>query len=156
MIPEMPNPDSLLVEVDQQTTLETDLGIGFLFDFEKGEFVIQNGRMIELSDIEALKMWITKIIKTEKYQFDIYDAYPDALEYQYGTLTEFCVGRVLTDDIKVQLQENIEQSATRHPRVDFLSNWNFERAKDKLTVSFQVNLIDQQSFNMGVTLDGNG
>jgi hypothetical protein len=156
MIPEMPNPDDFLQEVEQEQQLDIDLGVGFLFDFEKGEFVIRNGRLVELTDIEAVKMWITKILKTEKYSFEIYDAYEDTPEYQYGTLTEFCIGRVLTDDMRVQLQENIEDSATRHPRVAFLSEWKFEKDEDKLTVYFRVNLVDQQSFEMGVPLGGNG
>lgn len=155
MIPQMPNPDELLEEIEQQQADEIDLGVGFLFDFDKGEFVIRNGRMVELDDIEALKMWITKILKTEKYQFDIYDAYSEP-EYQYGTYTEFLTGRVLTDSIRIQLQESIEQSVLRHPRVDFLSDWRFERVQDRLTVYFRVNLIDQQTLEMEVLLNGAG
>ncbi|AMA72936.1 DUF2634 domain-containing protein [Aneurinibacillus thermoaerophilus] len=156
MIPEMPNPDDFLQEVEQEQQLDIDLGVGFLFDYEKGEFVIRNGRLVELTDIEAVKMWIIHILRTEKYQYEIYANYPDTPEYEYGTLTEFCIGRVLTDDMRVQLQENIEASATRHPRVAFLSEWKFEKDEDKLTVYFRVNLVDGQSFEMGVPLGGNG
>lgn len=147
----MPSPDEFLTEVEQENQIEIDLGTTFLFDFDKGEFVIRNGRLVELNDIEALKMWIIKIIKTEKNEYEIYDIYPDEPEYQYGTLTEFAVGKVLTDEIKIQLQENIEQSVTRHPRVAFLSEWKFEKIKDKLTIYFKVNLIDEQSFEMEVS-----
>ncbi|MCP1355095.1 DUF2634 domain-containing protein [Aneurinibacillus migulanus] len=156
MIPQMPNPDEVLEKIEQQQADEIDLGVGFLYDYDKGEFVIQNGRLVELTDIEALKMWITHILRTEKYQYEIYENYPDTPEYEYGTLTEFCVGRVMTDELKIRLQENIETSATRHPRVDFLSDWRFERVQDKLTVYFRVNLIDQQSIEMEVPLNGNG
>ncbi|MFE4201131.1 DUF2634 domain-containing protein [Aneurinibacillus aneurinilyticus] len=156
MIPEMPNPDMFLEEVQEEQQYDIDLGTGFLFDFEKGEFVIRNGRLVEVNDIEALKMWMIKILRTEKYQYGIYANYPDTKEFEYGTLTEFCIGRVMTDDMRMQLQENIEQSATRHPRVAFLSEWRFEKDEDKLTVHFRVNLVDEQSFDMEVPLSGNG
>ncbi|GED13973.1 DUF2634 domain-containing protein [Aneurinibacillus migulanus] len=156
MIPQMPNPDELLEEIEQQQADEIDLGTGFLFDFKNNQFVIQNGRRVELNDIEAVKMWMTKILLTEKYQYGIYANYPDAPEFEYGTLTEFCIGRVITDDMRMQLQENIEASATRHPRVAFLSEWRFEKDEDRLTVYFRVNLVDEQSFDMEVPLYGNG
>lgn len=152
MIPEMPSPDDILKEMEEKSTFEMDLGTGFLFDFDKGEFVIENGRLVEKNGIDAVKMWITKILKTEKYQFEIYDIYPDTPEYQYGTLTEFTIGKAFTEEIKSQIQENIEMSAMRHPRVNRLDEWKFEKEDDLLTVYFRVNLVDDLSFAMEVNL----
>lgn len=48
-------------------------GKSYLYDFEKGDFVIRDGKLIECDGIEALKVWIEKILRTEKGRYQIYD-----------------------------------------------------------------------------------
>lgn len=38
-----------------------------------GQFAVKNGRLVRLTGTDALKMWITKILKTEKNRFRAYD-----------------------------------------------------------------------------------
>ena len=44
-------------------------GKSFYFDFEKGDFNVIDGRLQEINNLEALKLWITKILKTAKLKF---------------------------------------------------------------------------------------
>ena len=46
-------------------------GKSFYFDFEKGDFNVIDGRLQEINNLEALKLWITKILKTAKLKFRI-------------------------------------------------------------------------------------
>ena len=38
----------------------------YLFDFENGDFVVRDGKLIECDGIDAIKVWIEKIPRTEK------------------------------------------------------------------------------------------
>lgn len=44
----------------------------FMFDFEKGEFVIENGKILDIDGIECFKMHISKFMNTEKDKYKIY------------------------------------------------------------------------------------
>ena len=45
----------------------------YLFDFNKGDFVVRDGKLVECDGMDALKVWIEKILKTEKGRYRIYD-----------------------------------------------------------------------------------
>src|SRR5690625_4918641 len=54
---------------------ETDLpqqGKSFLFDFDKGDFVLRDGRLVEMYGVDVLKQWIHKAILTAKDRFKVY------------------------------------------------------------------------------------
>ena len=38
----------------------------YLFDFDKGDFVIRDGKLVECDGVDAIKVWIEKILRTEK------------------------------------------------------------------------------------------
>ena len=44
----------------------------FLFDFNRGDFVLRDGKLVVCDGIEAVKVWIEKIIRTEKNRYSIY------------------------------------------------------------------------------------
>ena len=48
-------------------------GKSFSFDFNKGDFNVVDGKLQEIDNLEALKLWISKVIKTTKYKFKVYD-----------------------------------------------------------------------------------
>ena len=45
----------------------------YLFDFDRGDFVVRDGKLIECDGIDAIKVWIEKILRTEKGRYPIYD-----------------------------------------------------------------------------------
>ena len=38
----------------------------YLFDFDTGDFVVRDGKLIECDGIDAVKVWIETILRTEK------------------------------------------------------------------------------------------
>jgi len=55
------NIDNDVVNETQKSTH----GINFEFDFSNGEFYIKDGRLQTLEGMEALKIWIEKVLRTE-------------------------------------------------------------------------------------------
>lgn len=146
------NPDEILQEIERQNTFETDLGVTFLFDYEKGDFVTENGSPVEVTDIEAVKAWITKLLKTEQNKYVAYEVTENE-EYSYGTrLHQIAISYAATDYKKAEIIRELEEKITMHPRIDSLMSFTFEQEDEHMTISFRVNLIDGESFEQEVSV----
>ena len=58
-----PKTDTVLTRVETPAQTGTR---SYLFDFNKGDFVVRDGKLVECDGMDALKVWIEKILKTEK------------------------------------------------------------------------------------------
>jgi hypothetical protein len=124
------------------------VGRSFLFDFKTGEFVLKDGKFIEVSEIEALKVWIENTIRTERYQFRVYQG------TEYGVTISDLIGSHYSEDfIEAELIRELSQAISEHPLIDDVSNWEFERDGSYLKASFQVN-IGEYAYPQEVMLNG--
>lgn len=146
-------PKIVELEFDTEEIVENlpNLGKSFLFDFDKCEFVFENGKMVSVTDVEALKIWITKVLKTEKFRFKIYEKAINR-EDEYGVTIEDLIGAVLPHQfVQSELKREIENALLKHPRIEYLSSFEIEQVKDRLYINFRVNLIDGETFESGVS-----
>lgn len=146
-------PKIVELEFDTEEIVENlpNLGKSFLFDFDKCEFVFENGKMVLVADVEALKIWITKVLKTEKFRFKIYEKAINR-EDEYGVTIEDLIGAVLPHQfVQSELKREIENALLKHPRIEYLSSFEIEQVKDRLYINFRVNLIDGETFESGVS-----
>lgn len=109
------------------------LGINFLYDFDKGDFVYRDGKLVELYGIESLKMWIMKVMKTERFRFRVYD------DTEYGILIEDLIGSNLPRAyIEAEIKREVTSSLVLHPYIDDIQEWTFERDGKWMRVRFRV------------------
>lgn len=147
----------MLPEIGQlefKTTDDTDLseiGKSFLFDFAKGDFILRDGRLAEVSDLEALELWIEKILRTEKYRYKVYERED---ENEYGVVLEdLIVGSNFPQAfVEAELKREISKALTKHWMIQSLSNWSIEKDNPVLKISFNVNLIDGNTLTQEVNL----
>lgn len=122
------------------------MGKSFLYDFDTGDFVLKDGKLVSVRELEALKMWIMKAIKTERYRFKIYD------KEGYGTTLEDLLGTNFPRDfIEAEIKREITSSLTSHPLIQNVVNWTFERDGEWMRVNFKV-LTIEGAFDMEVNL----
>lgn len=147
----------MLPEIAQLQVNRTDsddlpyIGKSFLFDFENGDFILRDGRLVEVSGIEALKVWIEKILRTEKYRYEIYER-EDKKEYGV-VLEDLIVGNNFSYSfIEAELKREITEALTKNPLILSLSNWNIQKENPLVKISFEVNLKDESSFIQEVNL----
>lgn len=127
------------------------IGKSFLFDFKKGDFVMKDGKLVVLAGIEALKMWIIKVIRTEKFRFRIYESENDE---QYGVMLEDLIGSNFDREfIEAEIEREVTEALLLHEYIISVDEWQFERNSKKMTVSFAVTTYDE-TLNMEVDLDG--
>lgn len=143
-----------IAELQFKTTDTSDLpkmGKSFLFDFKTGDFVLKDGRPVEIWGIEAVKAWIEKILRTEKYRYKVYER-EDKNEYGV-VLEDLIVGnnfpRVFVES---ELKREITAALTRHPIIRSLTDWKIEKKNPTLNISFKVNLFDGNDFTQEVRL----
>lgn len=120
------------IEVDNKTTLT---GKSFLFDFEKGEFIIQDGTPVEVTGYEALKMWIKKTLYTTANKYAVYIKKD---EYGVEDLKELVTSDLPFPFIKSEIERIVKETLLKNTAIKFVQNFKFERNKRLLNVSFDI------------------
>jgi hypothetical protein len=144
--------DTIVKSTSNTVSSNAKLGTTFLFDFVKGDFVLQNGKLVELKDIEALKMWIEKVLKTEKFKFKIYKK-ANENEDEYGiSINDFIVGNKYPKTFMLsELEREITEALFKNPLILNLENFNIDKVGSTLNINFTVILKDSRTFKKEVT-----
>lgn len=135
----LPKITELEFPVEELPTDLPPLGKSFLFDFNKGDFVLVDGKLVELHGLESLKMWIMKVIKTERFRFKIYEDIP------YGVTFEDLIGSNFPRAfIEAEIKREVTTSLLRHPHIQEIENWSFERDGKRMKIKFRVRTVDEK------------
>ncbi len=123
-------------------------GKAYKYDFKKGDFVIKDGRLVEVEGKEAIKIWIEKILRTEKFKFKIYEEYGVGI----GALTKG--KKIPFFFIQSELKREITESLKKHPEINNIEGFKLEQNSSLLTISFKVDLKDGEYVEMEVNING--
>ena len=130
---------------------QSEIGNGtktYLFDFEKGDFVIRDGKLVECDGIEAIKVWIEKILKTEKGRFHIYD------DTDYGCHREDLIVGINypIEFIEAELKREIEEALLLNSKISSVNNFKITRTRNNLIVEMEVHTDDAGASTITVTV----
>ncbi|QEK11702.1 DUF2634 domain-containing protein [Crassaminicella thermophila] len=146
MLPEIANLEFNTQQIEEVPSQ----GTSFLFDFKIGDFILKNGRLVKVSDIEALKIWIEKCLRTEKFKFKVYEKENKDLEYGV-TIEDLIVGHDYPQSfIESELKREISIGLLKNPMIASLSEWKIEKKNPIVNVSFRVNLKTGETFTQEV------
>lgn len=133
-----PGQDNIIQDDNINADKTTITGKSFLFDFSAGDFVLDDtGNLISINDLEALKIWITKILKTDKNKFTVYDG----TNYGITDLKELVTSDYPFEFIKSEIEINVKEVLLKNTAIKSVQNFEFERNKKLLTVSFDCSTI---------------
>lgn len=128
-----PNDVDLDIQVntvdDTQDITTGTIGRSIKFDYDKKEFVVNEGKLVEPSKIDSIKQWIELYIRTE---INKYAVYTDS----FGIDTRGLLGYRLPRGYQVaEIMRRINEGIlTQCPDVVSVSNWDFNKG----TFSFAV------------------
>lgn len=128
-----PNDVDLDIQVntvdDTQDITAGTIGRSIKFDYDKKEFIVDEGKLVEPSKIDSIKQWIELYIRTE---INKYAVYTDS----FGIDTRGLLGYRLPRGYQVaEIMRRINEGIlTKCPDVKSVSDWDF----DKGTFSFKV------------------
>lgn len=140
-----PKTDTVSAQADTSAQTGTK---SYLFDFNKGDFVVRDGKLAECDGMDALKVWIEKILKTEKGRYWIYDG------TEYGCqLEDLIIGNTYTLEFtEAELKREIEEALLRNPSILSVSNFLLTRTHNSITVQLEVKTNDTAGNLITVTI----
>ena len=105
----------------------------FLWDFETGDFVLEDGRLVEVTGLEYIKIWSEKALRTVM----------GTLTYEsYGSEHHGLIGKVLDRDfVKSELERTIREALLQNEAIINVSNFVFEIEEELLTIRFTETTI---------------
>lgn len=120
----------------------------YLFDFDSGDFVVRDGKLVECDGIDAIKVWIEKILRTEKGRYTIY------ADTEYGChLEDLIIGNSYTVEfIEAELKREIEDALKQNSQIKSVTNFQIIRSKHSITVTLEVVLNDEGRNTVTVTV----
>ena len=123
-------------------------GKSYFFDFEKGDFIVQDGKLVECDGVDALKVWIEKILRTEKGRYRIYD------NTGYGCqIEDLIIGNTYAFEFtESELKREIEEALLRNPAILAVSNFQLTRTPNSITVQMEVKNNDTAGNLITVTI----
>jgi len=127
------------------------LGISFLFDFKKNEFVLQDGKMVKVGDVEAVKIWVEKVLRTDKFKFKIYEK-DNTNEDEYGvTIKKLIMGkRYPVGFIQSELKREITETMLKHPEISRIENFRASQEIATSKICFTTILKDNRTIDQEV------
>lgn len=120
----------------QQVIVESDLPLfkEIAIDFNTGEPILQNGEIIILERTEALKVWVWKILKTERNKYLVYSE-------DYGNDLIENIGQIYDKTTKDALMINeIKTCLLVNPYITNVYNFSIEGGRSPI-ISFNVDTI---------------
>lgn len=138
--------------LNETETQENDLPLfkEMAIDFETGEPIIKNNEIVALEGSEALKVWIWKVLKTERYKYKAYtDNYGNELKEQLGTIYD----KTIKDAI---LENEIRECLGVNPYIVRLHSFSIETPEGMQHpyIYFSVDTVYGTIENMGVDIIG--
>ena len=111
------------------------------FDFVDNEFIFTGNRPVEATGLDALMIWINKILRTEIMKFAVYD------DTEYGVqLEDLIIGKNFDRDFaESELRREIESTLMKNTEIKGISDFNISAERDMLKVSFTVKTIYGES-----------
>ncbi|MCY6957966.1 DUF2634 domain-containing protein [Clostridium brassicae] len=120
----------------------TGLGKVFLFDFEKNQYVMRDGKLVECSEKKAVEQWIYFVLGAYKNKYKIYK------NTNFHCDVEDLLGKKRDGFVISQLKREIEEAVTRHRYVDHIENFVTTQKKTTLNVDFSVVLKSNEVINI--------
>lgn len=138
--------------LNETETQESELPLfkEMAIDFETGEPIIKNNEVVTLEGSEALKVWIWKVLKTERYKYKAYtDNYGNELKEQLGTIYD----KTIKDAI---LENEIRECLGVNPYIIRLHSFSIETPEGMQHpyIYFSVDTVYGTIENMGVGIIG--
>lgn len=125
----MPQQDNTISSINNEASNGCK---SFSFDFSSEDFNVVDGKLTEINNLDALKMWIDKVLKTDKFKFRIYDS----TDYGITDMKELITSDYPLPFIQAEIEREVKETLLKNSNIKSVQNFEFERNKRLLTVRF--------------------
>lgn len=144
IFPFLPNLQEQIDNINTNSTTNgiVKLGKVFKFDYNTKSFVIEDGRLVELSEVEAVEQWIEIVLKTYK---DKYNVYKDT-DF-YCNVEDIISQKYISPVFQSELKSEIIAALMKHRYITNVDNFIFTKNGRKLNTTFTVTLLNGTLIN---------
>lgn len=122
----------VIEEVENELNTNEEIPREYVWDFQKNEFILKDGKFIVVEGLEALNIWIRKALITERYRYLAYTT-------DYGSEIESLVGKNYSKELtKSEIKRFLKEALEINPHIKGISDIDVLSHKDKITVNFKV------------------
>ncbi|AZV56804.1 DUF2634 domain-containing protein [Clostridium sp. AWRP] len=137
MFPFLPGLQQQIDNIVNKTPTEVKkLGRCFKVDLKTNQFVVQDGKLVELTELEAVEQWIALIVKAYKDKYRVYKG------TEFYCNIEDLKGQKLNIFIIAELQREIGESLVKHRYISKVDDFVITQVKDKIDIKCKVTLKD--------------
>ncbi|MDO5397229.1 MAG: DUF2634 domain-containing protein [bacterium] len=104
----------------------------YAFDFTKNEFTFENGDVLTLTGISALKLWVEETLRTQAGRYGLYRG------KEYGANIEEIGKSYKYDFAESELKREIENALLRHDDVQSADSFSVTKQGTVLNISFTL------------------
>ena len=123
-----------------------ELGKCFKFDFNTNSFILENGKLVELDKIDAVKQWIKLILNTYKDKFNVYT------DSNFYCNVKDVSGKRLTPDMQSKIISDITGSLLTHRYIKSVGNFSFSQERMNVNINFDVTLASDEEISVSETI----
>lgn len=132
-------------EVTEEATSSSDIiGRTPLFDFETGQYVIRDGKVIECTQDEAIRQWVGFLIKTPADRFEVYKG------TEFGTYIHNLIGWKDAGFIASEIKRELEEKSIENRAISGIDNFDFSRVNGVIHISFTIVKADGEEVEVRV------
>ena len=116
----------------EQSQLAPEYPKSYLFDFEKGDFVLDGaGRIVIADGHTAWAQWCVKTVMTERFACLAYS-------WNYGVEVEQAIKQPDRALVEMEIERTITEALMADPRTELVRDFSFKWYADELYVTFTV------------------
>lgn len=134
--------DEELVEaVDEQSTT---IARTPLFDFEKGEYVIKDGKIVECTQEEAIRQWVGFLIKTPADKFEVYK------DTAFGTYIHNLIGWKDAGFVASEIKRELSEKCPDNRAISKIEDFEFSRNGGVMNIKFTAIKKDNEEVEVDI------
>ena len=120
--------------IEEEITESIKIGRTPLYDFDKHEYVIKDGKVVECTQKEAVRQWIGFMIKTKLGKYRVYD------DTEFGSNVESFIGYKYDNAgyVVSEIEREIEEGAELCAAIDSIEDFDHEMNNGVLHITFTI------------------
>lgn len=134
--------DEELVEVAEERS--TKIARTPLFDFEKGQYVIKDGKIVECTQEEAIRQWVGFLIKTPADKFEVYkDSY-------FGMYIHNLIGWKDAGFVASEIKRELTEKCPDNRAIEKIEDFEFSRNGGVMNIKFTAIKKDNEEVEVDI------
>ena len=120
-------------EVTEEVTSESvTIGRTPLFDFETGQYVIRDGKVVECTQEEAIRQWVGVLIKTPAERFEVYEG------TEFGTYIHNLIGLKDVGFVASEIKRELEEKCIENRAISGIKNFDVTKNGGAIHINMTV------------------